>query len=183
MGDENGSPIPRLSPGADPTLCAATPLSMTSGLPSGQRRERNVGLQFGNMALELGGSQRLVVGLIGAQAVNAAFDVVALYPIAESTKWGDWAKQWAKNDLDRLGYPQRFRFVFPIIKTTSVAGLLVGLRWRALGRLTAAAIVGYFVAALGFHVRAKDPAVNYLPAIGMLMWSYGALRALKTDPI
>lgn len=61
-------------------------------------------------------SERLVIGLIGAQAVDAAFDAIAVYPIAKSTSWGDRAKQWGKEDLDRLGFPERFRFVFPIIK-------------------------------------------------------------------
>jgi hypothetical protein len=52
----------------------------------------------------------MVIWLIGAQAANAAFDAIALYPIGQETRWGDWAKQWAKDDLDRLGFPQRFRF-------------------------------------------------------------------------
>ncbi|MGH9098142.1 MAG: DoxX family protein [Acidimicrobiales bacterium] len=129
-----------------------------------------------------GRHQRLVVSLICTLAANAAFDVVALYPIAESTKWGALAKEWTTGDLDRLGFPQRFRFVFPIIKTSSVAGLLVGLRWRRLGRLTAAAVFAYFIAALGFHVRAKDPALIYVPAVGMLIWSYGAFRAMRPSP-
>lgn len=135
------------------------------------------------MALGLGKSQRLVSGLIAVQAANAAFDAVALYPIARSTTWGDWAKQWAKEDLDRLGFPERFRFLFPLLKTSSAAGLLIGFRWRPLGRLTAGAVVGYFVAALGFHVRARDPAVNYLPALGMLTWSYRVFRVMECGPI
>jgi hypothetical protein len=61
-------------------------------------------------------SECLVIGLIGAQPANAAFDAVAVYPIAKSTAWGDSAKKWGKEDLDRLGLPERFRFVFPIIK-------------------------------------------------------------------
>jgi len=134
------------------------------------------------MAIGRRRSRPLLVALIGAQAANAAFDAVALYPIARSTKWGAWAKQWAKEDLDRLGFPARLRFVFPILKASSVAGLGVGLRWRPLGRFTAAGIVAYFVAALGFHLRAKDPARNYLPALGMLAWSYWALRTLRSAP-
>ena len=131
----------------------------------------------------LRGSRGLVLGLVTAQAANAVFDAVALYPIGESTRWGQWAKRWTKEDLDRLKFPERFRFVFPIIKTSSVAGLLFGLRWRAVGRLTAASVVAYFVVALGFHVRAKDTAVRYAPAVGMLLWSSRALRALNSDAI
>lgn len=132
------------------------------------------------MAHQLERSQRLVVWLIGAQAANTVFDAIALYPIGQSTRWGDRAQQWAKDDLDRLGFPERFRFVFPIVKASSVAGLLLGLRWRALGRLTAAAVVTYFLVALGFHVRAKDPIIKYVPAVGMLGWSSLALRSMKS---
>lgn len=126
-------------------------------------------------------SPRLVRTLIGVQAANALFDAIALYPVAESTTWGAWAKQWAREDLDRLGFPQRYRFVFPVIKAGSVAGLLVGIRRRTLARFTAAAIVAYFVAALGFHVRAKDSAVKFAPAVAMLILSLRTLRVLSAS--
>lgn len=119
-----------------------------------------------------------MLGLIGVQAANAAFDAVALYPVAGSTPWGERAKQWAKADLDRLGFPDRLRFVFPVLKTGSVVGLLLGLRWRPVGRVTAAAVVAYFVVALAFHVRARDAARNYLPAVAMLVWAHRAYRVL-----
>ena len=138
-------------------------------------------VRFRQMALRLQQRQRLLVGLIGVQAANAAFDAVALYPIAGSTSWGQQAKRWAKADLDRLGFPEGLRFVFPVVKTASVAGLLIGLRWRALGRITAAAIVSYFVAAVGFHARAKDPVRNYVPAVAMLVWACAVLRRLTSD--
>jgi hypothetical protein len=133
------------------------------------------------MVLALKRSQRLIVGLAGTQAADAAFNVVGLYPLGRSTAWGEWAKQWTKDDLDRLGFPEQFRFVFPFIKATSVAGLLLGLRWRAIGRFTAASVVVYFVAALGFHVRARDPALKYVPAIAMLAWSCLALREFGSE--
>lgn len=120
----------------------------------------------------------LVIGLIAAQATNAAFDAVALYPIAESTAWGKRAKEWGKEDLDRLRFPERFRFVFPIVKASSAAGLLVGLRRRRLGQLTASAIVAYFVVAVIFHARVKDPASKYLPAVAILGWSSLARRSM-----
>lgn len=123
----------------------------------------------------------LVLSLTAVQAANAAFDAVALYPVAESTRWGRWAKQWAEEDLDRLEFPRRFRFVFPIVKAGSVAGLLIGLRRPMLGRLTAAAIVAYFLVALAFHARASDPVVKYAPAVGMLAWASLALHALGSD--
>ena len=126
--------------------------------------------------------RRLLAALISVQAANTAFDVVALYPVAQTTAWGAWAKQWAKDDLDRLAFPEAMSFVFPIVKGSSVIGLLAGLRWTRLGRLTAAAVIAYFIAALAFHVRAKDPAEKYLPALGMLGWSYAVLRSLETNP-
>lgn len=133
------------------------------------------------MVPALGSSRRLVLGLIAAQAANAAFDAVALYPVAESTGWGTRAKQWAKEDLDRLGFPQRFRFVFPIVKTSSAVGLLLGLRRPKLGQFSAAAIVAYFIAALGFHARVKDPVLKYVPAVGMLCWSALAARSINSE--
>jgi hypothetical protein len=129
-------------------------------------------------------SNRLVLGLVGYQVADAAFNAVALYDIADSTRWGNWAKEWAKDDLDHLRFPERFRFLFPIIKSSSAAGLLVGLRWRRLGRFTAAALVAYFVIALGFHRRAKDPLNKFGPAAVMLLWSCVVLRALSiAEPV
>jgi hypothetical protein len=124
----------------------------------------------------------LVVGFIAAQAANAAFDFVALYPVAQSTAWGGWAKQWGKEDLDRLGFPERWRFLFPIVKTSSALGLLLGGRWPRLGRITAAAVVAYFVVALGFHLRAKDRADKFGPAVAMLLWSGLVFRSFRPRP-
>lgn len=148
--------------------------------PIGDGAARPEGVHLGHMAHDRRTSQPLVLWLIGVQAANAAFDAIALYPIGQSTRLGKRAKQWAKDDLDRLGFPERFRFVFPIVKAGSVGGLLLGLRWRALGRLTGAAVVTYFVAALGFHARAKDPVLKYVPAAGMLGWSSLALRSMTS---
>jgi hypothetical protein len=85
--------------------------------------------------------------------------------------------QWLRDDLDHLGVPQDLRVAFPIIKSASAAGLLAGLKWPALGRLTAAALVAYFILAMGFHARAKDGPLKFVPAAGMLSWSIAALRA------
>jgi DoxX-like family len=85
--------------------------------------------------------------------------------------------QWLRDDLDHLGIPQDLRVVFPVVKTASAAGLLAGLRWPSLGRVTAAALVAYFILAMGFHARAKDAPLKFVPAAGMLGWSIAALRA------
>ena len=125
--------------------------------------------------------RQLVLALACSQLFDAGFNAVGLYGIANSTRWGQWTKEWTQDDLDHLRFPERFRFVFPIIKSSSAAGLLVGLRWPRLGRLTAAALVAYFVAALGFHLRAKDSWVIHGPAVFMLVWSAAAWRALCTS--
>lgn len=121
--------------------------------------------------------QRLALaGLVGALLADGSFNAVALYDLAQSTGWGRRSKEWAKADLDRLRFPEELRFLFPIIKFASVLGLALGFRWRPMGRLTSAALVAYFLLAVGFHARAKDPPRNYLAALAMLAWSYLAWR-------
>ena len=107
--------------------------------------------------------KRIVLGLVGFQLLDAAFTAVP--------------NQWVRDDLARLGFPLRFRTVLPTIKAASAAGLFVGLRWPRLGRLTAYLLVAYFVIALGFHARAKDNVIRYLPAAGMLGWAALASRS------
>jgi hypothetical protein len=118
----------------------------------------------------------VLAGLVGALLADGAFNAIALYDLAQSTGWGRWSKEWAKADLDRLRFPEELRFLFPIIKFASVLGLALGVRWRRMGRLTSAALVVYFVLAVGFHARAKDPPSNYLAALAMLAWSFTAWR-------
>jgi hypothetical protein len=65
--------------------------------------------------------------------------------------------------LDRLRFPEGLLFVFPIIKFASVLALATGIRWRQMGRLTSAALVLYFVPAVAFQARAKDP-ISKCPA-------------------
>src|SRR5205814_9969003 len=85
--------------------------------------------------------------------------------------------QWLRDDLDHLGFPQDLRFVFPIVKSASAAGLLVGMKRPAVGRVTAGALIAYFVLAMRFHARAGDGPVKFVPAAAMLAWSIAALRA------
>jgi len=106
---------------------------------------------------------RLVKGLAAVQLGDAAFNAIPT--------------QWLRDDLDHLGVPQDLRLVFPIVKSASAAGLLAGLKWPALGRVTAQALVAYFIVAMGFHARAKDPPLKFVPAAAMLGWSIAAVRA------
>ena len=128
------------------------------------------------------GSKRVIVGLAGVLVADGAFNSVGVYDIARSTWWGDWVKKWTKEDLDHLEFPERMRFVFPVVKALSVVGLLGGLRWRRLGRLTGLALVVYFVLAVGFHVRVRDSAARSSPAVMMLAWCYLAWRAFAQRP-
>ena len=73
------------------------------------------------------------------------------------------------------------RVVFPVIKGASALGLLAGLRWPRLGRLTAAALVVYFVSAMGAHARVKDGLLRSTPAAAMLAWSIRALLAFNAE--
>jgi hypothetical protein len=109
-----------------------------------------------------------VLGLVAVQFGDAAFNMIPT--------------QWLRDDLDHLGVPEHLRFVFPVIKTASGFGLLGGLRWPGLGRVTAVALIAYFVAAMGFHARAKDEVLRYTPAAAMLAWSVAALRAFRLEP-
>ena len=98
-----------------------------------------------------------MVALAGVQLADAAFNAVPT--------------QWLKDDLDHLGVPENIRVVFPVVKSASAVGLLAGLRWPRLGRLTANALIVYFLLALGFHARAKDGVAKFAPAAGMLGWA------------
>ena len=124
---------------------------------------------------------RVLVALAGALLADGAFNAVALYDLAQSTSWGRWSKEWAKDDLDRLRFPEDLRVVFPIIKFASVLGLAMGIRWRRMGRLTSAALVLYFVLAVAFHARAKDPISKYPAALVMLVWSCVVWRLFASD--
>lgn len=44
----------------------------------------------------------------------------------------------------------------------------LGRRWPLVGRVTALSLVAYFLTAIGFHVRAKDPAWKSLPAASLM---------------
>ena len=114
-------------------------------------------------------AKRRVLGLVAVQTADAVFNAVP--------------NQWVRDDLDHLGFPQGLRMVLPVVKSASATGLLAGLRRPRLGRLTAGALVAYFIAAMGFHARARDTLLRYLPAAGMLAWSAMAFRAYGSTEV
>ncbi len=66
--------------------------------------------------------------------------------------------------LDHLRVPVRLRPALQLIKVLSSAGLVLGLKEPRLGALTSAGLVGYYAAAVGFHVRAHDHPLVAAPA-------------------
>lgn len=79
--------------------------------------------------------------------------------------------EYIRRDLENIECPEAVQRALPVIKASSAAGLLLGRRWPALGRLTAWALVAYFIAAVSFHVRAKDPAWKSVPAGSLVVTS------------
>lgn len=78
---------------------------------------------------------------------------------------------YIRRDLDNIGCPEPVRRALPPIKGAAAIGLLVGLRRPRVGRITATALAAYFLVAIGFHVRAKDPTVKALPAASLMVTS------------
>ena len=107
----------------------------------------------------------LVTRLVAVQVGDAAFNA--------------FPTQWLKDDLDHLGIPEDMRLLFPVVKSASAMGLYLGLRRPGLGRLTAAALVVYFLLALGAHARVNDPPLKAVPAAGMLAWSILVFHAFS----
>lgn len=99
---------------------------------------------------------KVLVALAAMQAADAAVCVHPIGPI--------------KTSLEKVGLPQRIWWVLPVVKSASAVGLIGGIRWPALGRLTAFMLAVYFTLAVGAHVRAHDKPFNALPAASLLMW-------------
>ena len=103
--------------------------------------------------------KRLAVGLAAFQLADAVGS--GLVPRSARTA-----------HLDHLGVPHRLRPALPVIKVAGSAGLVVGITSPRLGALTSACLVGYYAAAVAYHVRADDHPVVWLPAI-----AFGAAAA------
>jgi hypothetical protein len=70
--------------------------------------------------------------------------------------------------LDDVGFPQRNRWIFAVIKAASAAGLLSVWRYPALARLTTFMLTVYFVLAVGAHIRVRDFGRNAAAATTLL---------------
>jgi hypothetical protein len=103
-----------------------------------------------------------MLGLAGSLVLSVLYDVVP--------------NHWFEEEFEHLRLPRGFRALFVLSKSSAVAGLLIGLRSSKLGRLTARALVVYFVLAVAAHARVRDEPVRYVPAVMMLTWSALAAR-------
>ncbi|SIL85835.1 Uncharacterised protein [Mycobacteroides abscessus subsp. abscessus] len=105
-------------------------------------------------------SPRVLALLASFQAVDAA---ICVQPIPYVAKC-----------LDDVRYPQQYRWIFAPIKAASAVGLLAGIRFPWLARLTLLMLTVYFTLAVGAHVRARDIGLNAVSASSLLA-TYGAL--------
>lgn len=72
--------------------------------------------------------------------------------------------------FEDVGWPRRLWWMMPVIKFAAAAGLVAGLWIPYLGAVTSLALVVYFVAAIGMHIRARDFGRNlFVNATGMLL--------------
>ncbi|AWG64976.1 DoxX family protein [Mycobacteroides abscessus] len=105
-------------------------------------------------------SPRVLALLASFQAVDAA---ICVQPIPYVAKC-----------LDDVRYPQQYRWIFAPIKAASAVGLLGGIRFPWLAKLTLLMLTIYFTLAVGAHVRARDIGLNAVSASSLLA-TYGAL--------
>ena len=96
------------------------------------------------------------------QAVDAAACAIPLKAITEA--------------FDRVEFPVKHRWIFPVVKGASAAGLALGIKFPALARLTLVLLTAYFAVAVGAHVRVRDSVPNTAPA-ALLLGSYAFLAA------
>jgi hypothetical protein len=98
-------------------------------------------------------ARQLVLAVAGFQVLDAVGNAIP--------------RQFVKRHLDHLGVPTYLRPLLPVIKLSSSAGLVIGLKLPRLGAVTSAALVAYYAAAARFHVLSGDHPVLAAPAAGM----------------
>ncbi|TDZ85598.1 hypothetical protein DE4585_00917 [Mycobacteroides salmoniphilum] len=78
--------------------------------------------------------------------------------------------------LDDVRYPQQNRWIFAPIKAASAIGLIGGIRFPGLAKLTLVMLTVYFSLAVGAHLRVRDIGLNAMSA-STLLATYGVLAA------
>ncbi|WP_114560079.1 DoxX family protein [Desertihabitans aurantiacus] len=72
--------------------------------------------------------------------------------------------------LADVGFPRRWWWVLPPLKSAAALGLVAGIWMPWLGLVTTVGLVLYFVVAITMHVRARDLGRNlFVNATGMLV--------------
>ena len=72
--------------------------------------------------------------------------------------------------FDDVKWPRRHWWLMPPIKFAAAAGLIAGIWIPCLGAVTTAALIIYFLVAIGMHIAARDFGRNLLVnATGMLV--------------
>ncbi|MGH3725980.1 MAG: DoxX family protein [Mycobacterium sp.] len=107
-------------------------------------------------------SPRVLALMASFQAVDAA---ICVQPIPYVAKC-----------LDDVHYPQQNRWIFAPIKAASAVGLLGGMRFPWLAKLTLIMLTIYFTLAVGAHLRVRDIGLNAFSA-STLLATYGVLVA------
>ncbi len=84
----------------------------------------------------------------------------------------DWKKDpRIVESMDRMKVPTGVIPALPLFKMAGAAGIVLGLWSKPLGIAAGIGLVLYFVGAVYFHVRAKDPMKDTGPAVLMLLIS------------
>ena len=78
---------------------------------------------------------------------------------------------FVRDCLTGVGFPERYWGIFPVIKAASAVGLVVGTRHFGIARLTAWALVVYFILAVAAHLRARDFRIYFGAAVAMLVFA------------
>lgn len=73
--------------------------------------------------------------------------------------------QVATVNMDRLSVPPGVRTLVGVAELLAAAGLLAGLVVVGLGTAAAAGVIALMAGAMAFHLRAHDPAKEYVPAV------------------
>ena len=72
--------------------------------------------------------------------------------------------KYGRAHLDHLGVPRTLRPALPVIKLSAAVSLVASAGRPRARSLVGRVLVAYYLAAVGFHMRAGDPAKEAAPA-------------------
>jgi predicted membrane channel-forming protein YqfA (hemolysin III family) len=94
--------------------------------------------------------------------------VILLAVVCVGSSLADWKKvPQIMESLERLNVPVAVRPLLPVFKMAGALGIIAGLRVKPLGIMAAFGLVLYFLGAVLFHMRAKDPVKESTPALAL----------------